>query len=223
MSIWRKPSEPFVREYEGSVVDAKLHWRAAQFLSLDFEATGLDLRRDDVISFGAVPIASGRMLVGGQAHSLMQPTQPVPADSSKIHRIRNLDLEGAPTAAEATAQLVRMLTGRALVAHAAWVEAAFLKRLLTLHNTRLISPIVDTAALARALDLTPRINAHEPHLETLAASLGIPVHDPHHALGDALTTAQVFLVLVSRLEQVHGPLTVEALQQISRLHALLRP
>lgn len=221
--MWRSPREPFVQEYERHVVDRHLHWRDAEFLSLDFEATGLDLRRDDVISFGAVPIANGRMLVGGQAHSLVQPTQPVPADASKIHRIRNLDLAGAPTALQATAQLITLLTGRAVVAHAGWVEAAFLKRLLALHHTKLVSPVIDTAALARALDLAPRIAAHEPHLETLAASLGLPVHDPHHALGDALTTAQVFLVLVSRLERVHGPLTVDALQQMSRFHALLRP
>lgn len=223
MKLWSGPREPFVRAYERAKVDVRLHWRAAQFVALDFEATGLDLQRDDIISFGAVPIASGRMLVGGQAHSYVQPTRLVPADSSKIHRIRNVDLEGAPTAFDVTAQLVRLLTGRAVVAHAAWVEVAFLQRLLTLHNTKLVSPVIDTAALARALGLAPRIESHEPHLEALAETLGVPVHDPHHALGDALTTAQVFLVLISRLERVHGPLSVDALQQMSRLHALLRP
>jgi DNA polymerase-3 subunit epsilon len=222
VSIWRGPREPFVREYEHLAVDEQLPWRAAGLLVLDFEATGLDLRRDEVISYGAVPIGAGRMIVGGQAHSYVRPTQAVPANSSKIHRIRNMDLEGAPTAFDASAALVRLLTGRALVAHAAWVEVAFLKRLLALHNTTLVSPVIDTACLTRALGLSSRADSHEPHLETLAHSLGVPVHDPHQALGDALTTAQVFLVLVSRLEQLHGPLTVGALQRMSRSHTLLR-
>jgi len=48
-------------------------------------------------------------------------------------------------------------------------------------------------------------------LEYLARTLDMPVHCPHDALGDALTTAQVFLALVSRLESIHGPMTVRAL------------
>ena len=134
-----------------------------------------------------------------------------------------MDLDGAPDAWTVSADLVRMLNGRALVAHAAWVEVAFLKRLLRLHNTRLHVPVIDTAALARALELAPRVSSREPHLETLAQSLGLPVHDPHHALGDALTTAQVFLVLVSRLERQFGEMTVGTLVDLSRRYALLLP
>lgn len=223
MRIFRGPREPFVHEYERAVVDERLHWRALDFLALDFEATGLDLRNDDVISFGAVAVSQGRMAVGTQVHSLITPTQPVPGTSSKVHRIRNMDLADAPDARCAMAQLIQLLSGRALVAHAAWVEVAFLRRLLRLHNTRLHAPVVDTAALARALDLAPRVSAREPNLEVLASSLGLPVHDPHHALGDALTTAQVFLVLVSRLERERGPMTVGDLVDLTRRYALLRP
>jgi DNA polymerase-3 subunit epsilon len=223
VSLFRGRREPFVHEYERTLVDETLPWRAAQFLSLDFEATGLDLKLDDVISYGAVPISQGRMIVGEQSYSLVRPTKPVPATSSVIHRIRNMDLEGAPDAWAAAAELVRQLSGRALVAHASWVEVAYLKRLLALQNTKLLVPVIDTASLARALGLRPRISDHEPHLESLAASLGLPVHDPHHALGDALTTAQIFLVLVSRLEREHGPMTVGDLQNLSRQYGLLRP
>lgn len=223
MSLFRGRREPFVHEYERTVIDETLPWREAQFLCLDFEATGLDLNLDDVISYGSVPIAQGRMMVGGQAYSLVRPTKAVPATSSVIHRIRNMDLEGAPDAWAAAAELVRQLSGRALVAHAAWVEVAFLKRLLRLQNTRLLVPVIDTASLARALELRPRISKHEPHLESLAQSLGLPVHAPHHALGDALTTAQVFLVLVSRLQQERGPMTVGELANLSRQYGLLRP
>ena len=223
MRLLRHNSSPLMREYEQARPDRALHWRNSRLLALDFEATGLDLRSDDVISYGAVPIEHGRMLVGGQAHSFVRPTKPVPPTSSLVHRIRNLDLEGAPDASAASEQLISMLTGRALVAHAAWVESAFLNRLLRIHRTKLVAPVIDTAALARALDLAPRISTHEPQLEALAQSLGVPVHDPHHALGDALTTAQVFLVLVTRLERERGRMTIDDLEQLTRLHGLLRP
>jgi DNA polymerase-3 subunit epsilon len=39
-------------------------------------------------------------------------------------------------------------------------------------------------------------------LSELAGALGLPAERPHHALGDALTTAQVFLALATYLDGV---------------------
>lgn len=224
MNLLRR-REPFVHEYERAVVDLGASWRDVEFVALDFEATGLDLTNDEVISYGAVPIRSGRIIVGEQRYSLVRPTGLVPGASSVVHRIRNLDLEHAPAAKDVARDLIGLLAGRVLVAHAAWVEVAFLQRLFALHNARMLAPVVDTAALARELRLASRIDTHEPHLEAFATELGVPVHDPHHALGDAFTTAQVFLVLAARLEreQRDGRLEVGTLQNMTRLNALLRP
>lgn len=211
-------------DYLTAGVTEHAHWRDVEYLALDFEATGLDLKRDDVISLGAVPIRNGRIVVGEQQYALVRPTQPVPAESSKFHVIRNQDLADALTAGEAAELLLKGLRGRALLAHASWVEVAFLRRLFRLHGVDPLTPIVDTAALSRALGMRPRIDTHEPHLETLADELGVPVHDPHHALGDAFTTAQVFLVLAHRLESSRSePLTLMDLVNLSREYALLRP
>lgn len=203
--------------------DLRQPWRSVEYLALDFEATGLDLRNDDVVSFGTAPIREGRVIVGEVQYSLVRPTKPVPPESSKFHVIRNQDLAGAPTGAEAAVQLIAALRGRVLLAHASWVESAFLRRFFKLQSATFDCPVIDTAALARALGLRPRIDTHEPHLETLADELGVPVHDPHHALGDAFTTAQVFLVLGHRLEQQHGPLQAADLVNFTREYALLRP
>lgn len=225
MTLFRGGRPAFVHAYERAVANTRASWRETELLALDFEATGLDLARDDVISFGAVPIRDGRVMAGGQRYSLLKPTKPIPPTSSIVHRIRNQDLALARDAADVAEELIGLLAGRVLVAHAAWVEVAFLKRLLSLHNARLLAPVVDTAALARALDLVPRIAHREPDLESLAGTLGVPVHDPHHALGDALTTAQVFLVLASRLErqQRSGVLDVATLVNLTNQYALLRP
>ena len=49
----------------------------------------------------------------------------------------------------------------------------------------------------------------------MARGLGLPVHRPHHADGDALTTAQAFIALATHLEEF-GPQTVGSLVRISR-------
>jgi DNA polymerase III epsilon subunit-like protein len=41
------------------------------------------------------------------------------------------------------------------------------------------------------------------------------VHRPHHAGGDALTTAQVFLALATHLEAFEGSLTLRSLVRLS--------
>ncbi|GLP76691.1 hypothetical protein TUM20983_38010 [Mycobacterium antarcticum] len=61
-------------------------------------------------------------------------------------------------------------------------------------------PVVDTAAMARAAERAPRNTRGEPNLEALALNLGVPVVSPHQALGDAVTTAHVFVAPASRLE-----------------------
>jgi DNA polymerase III epsilon subunit-like protein len=49
----------------------------------------------------------------------------------------------------------------------------------------------------------------------MARSLGLPVHRPHEADGDALTTAQAFIALASHLDEFE-PQTVASLELLER-------
>ena len=113
--------------------------------------------------------------------------------------LRRVDIADAPPLAQAVAVLDTLLKNRILVAHAAWIEQAFLSRAFAAHGGALCCPVIDTAALARADGIAPRSSRRDPDLEWLAESIGLPPVSPHHALGDAITTAQVFLALTSRL------------------------
>ena len=62
-----------------------------------------------------------------------------------------------------------------------------------MHNATNTDKQAETLAIAASGEEIRRAS------EWLATALGLPVVDPHHALGDAVTTAQVFLVLASRL------------------------
>ena len=55
-----------------------------------------------------------------------------------------------------------------------------------------------------------------PALGPLAAELGLPVHAPHHARGDALTTAQAFLALATHLEAL-GRGSIRSLRGAERI------
>jgi DNA polymerase III subunit epsilon len=200
-------------------------WREAEFCVMDLETTGLDLRRDEIVAYGAVIVARARIPCNRTAYALVRPTRAVSVPAMTVHSLRAADLAGAAPLDEAVDDLVDLLTGRVLVAHAAWVERAFLNRALALRRRALPRAVVDTAALLRACRLADRDPVAEPNLEAAARDLGLPVHTPHQALGDAFTTAQLFLALATRLDHASAgrkprPLTVRQLCAISRHHRL---
>ncbi|MBK7622328.1 MAG: 3'-5' exonuclease [Kineosporiaceae bacterium] len=195
-------------------------WREAEFCVVDLEATGLDLRQDEIVSYGAVIVRAGRIVANSCRYGLVKPTRPVSEGALIVHALSAAELVDAPPLSACAEVLAELMQGRALVAHAAWVERAFLKRAFATRGLRLDGPIVDTAALARELYLAPRApGSTEPSLERLAVDLGLPVHPPHHALGDALTTAQLLLAFATKLE-AQGPQTVRSLTEISRRRVL---
>ena len=175
-------------------------WRAYEYCAVDVEATGLDLRRDEVISIGAVTIADGRFKGVGNFYEEIAPSRSPSHSSVQIHGLRGIDLEKAKHADEVFPQLITYLSNKRLIAHASWVEKAFLSTLLKRHGYSFPKKVVDTASLARFIGLAEKESGHEPALEFLARSLNLPVYTPHHALGDAMTTAAVFLALATRIE-----------------------
>jgi DNA polymerase-3 subunit epsilon len=175
-------------------------WREAEYLVVDLETTGLDLRRDTFVSYGATVIRHGRMITAQNVYGLARSACVPSPQSIAIHSLRPVDLAEAPPLSDAVDVLDKLLVDRVLIAHAAWIERSFLTHAFTAHGKQLRCKIIDTAAMARAANLdAARQGPGEPDLERLATELRVPVDSPHHALGDAITTAQVFLVLAARL------------------------
>lgn len=170
---------------------------------MDLELTGLDPERDEIISFGAIPIEDGRLKVGESVTGLVRPTRELNEDSIRIHGIRAADLEAAPTLADAIGPLLEALAGRVPVAHTAAVERLFLGRALRERGTRLRGPIADTELLGRLWlhERDGKLWRRLP-LTLLAGELGLPAERPHDALGDALTTGQAFIVLATHLDGI---------------------
>jgi DNA polymerase III subunit epsilon len=192
-------------------------WREASFCVVDLEATGLNPRTDEIVGYAAVPVEAGRIKLAGSVAGLARPRVRMPPETVLIHGLRPADVADAPPLEEGLDRLLDVLAGRILVAHCAWVERGFLGRALRARRgVRLRGPILDTAVLGRLLalerhDVLPPTAA----LGALARGLGLPVHRPHDALGDALTTAQVFLALAAQLDR-REPRTVGSLARAER-------
>jgi len=193
-------------------------WREAEFCVIDLETTGLDEGVDEIISFAALQIAHGRVRLDDVHYQLMRPSRMPDAETIRIHGLRGSDLAQAPALSEVLDELLETMTGRALVAHVASIEAGFLAAALKAHGLQLVNPVVDTAALAAELFRRrgqPVLDIETIGLSPLARALGLPVHRPHHADGDALTTAQVFLALATHLDLLE-PQSVGSLERYGK-------
>ncbi len=175
-------------------------WREASFAVLGLEATGPDPHRGQILSLACVPVEKGRAIIGKASETIVR--------AGRIHQALDAILEA--------------LTGRALVAHTAAVHGGFLSAALKTEGIDLNGPMLDTSVLVGWVPLRAASEAGlssaaldpAPGLSRVASSMGLPIHRPHQASGDALTAAQLFMALASHLDQVH-PQTVGSLARLS--------
>jgi len=178
-------------------------WRAAELVALDFETTGLDLDRDEVISFGLIPILGGRIDLSGQVYEEVAPGVDPSRSSIPIHHLRAQDLATAPAMHEVIDVLRGGLGGRFILAWAAGVEIAFLRKVFGGGSRTWRRRTIDVRTLIMAVERRQGDGPRRPGDYALAAAagrFGVPVEQAHHALDDAFMTAELFLVAANALE-----------------------
>lgn len=181
--------------------DAMLRVNAAPLLAIDLEMTGLDPSSDAIVSIGWVPIDQGSIDLAGAAEVGLTPD---PAHSvghsATIHGIRDCDRISGFEPAQALAHLMQALAGRVAVFHHAPLDTAFLDRALRRQfGTGWRIPWIDT------LDWFRRRQADRDHddagaptrLEAVRENFGLDERSAHNALDDAISCAEVSLVLAA--------------------------
>jgi DNA polymerase-3 subunit epsilon len=200
----------------------RLPWRQVTYTVLDLDPTGLDPATDTIVAAGGLRVIGGRAAAATAFRLLVRPDRDVPADAIRIHGLLPGELEAAPTLAEQLTTLLDRTLGDVLVVHVAEVDQAFLDAAMRRSwGCPLNATVLDTARMAAALNR--RLHLARPlgrrpgtslRLADLARAHGLPVHPEHDPLHDALTTAQLFLALATRLEQ-HGQGTLGTLRRIA--------
>lgn len=167
---------------------------------LDFEATGLDFDRDEIVSFGVVPVVAGRVTLARATYRIVRPAVVPSAESIRVHGLTPAELASAPMLPDVVDELLGLLEGSHLVAHAAGVELGLLARIDSPRRRaprRAIDVLGLVDELGRRGDLP---SPPSPRLHDIARAIGVPAGRSHHAFSDALTTALLFIVLAARLE-----------------------
>ncbi|WP_291849798.1 DUF294 nucleotidyltransferase-like domain-containing protein [Bradyrhizobium sp.] len=172
---------------------------------IDTETTGLDPRKARVIELAGVRLQAGKLAGGDQFHELLRPAdEAIPVETTRIHGIDDAMVAGSPLFADVWPRFGAYLGQAVVIGHTVGFDLAMLKRECDLAGLPWVRPrTLDTRLLAQIA--APELAGYT--LEKLAAWLGVDVAERHSALGDAATTAQVFLALVPKLRD-HGIRTI---------------
>lgn len=166
-----------------------------RLVALDTETTGMSPADGAaLVEVASVVLEDG--LIGASWSSLVNPGRPIPPDAVRVHNITDAMVADAPEPRAIAGRLRATCGDLPLVFHNAPFDLPFLRELMcTSGQAPLHNPVVDTLGLARGL-----YEGGGNSLGALAARFGLPAQTAHRALGDALTTAHLFLQLARRWE-----------------------
>ncbi|WOP18633.1 exonuclease domain-containing protein [Raineyella sp. LH-20] len=179
---------------------------ALPLLAVDLETTGLDPRRDRIISIGWVPVDGTVIRLGGAGQAVVSGEdlgEGGVGQSATVHGLTDDRLRDGVSLETAVGMLLEALAGRVVLAHHAAIEAGFLQAACRrLWDVRLDLTVVDTMRLHRRVvapgfDDEPR--GEDLRLWNARARFGLPVLRAHDALHDALAAAELYLAQIAEL------------------------
>jgi DNA polymerase III epsilon subunit family exonuclease len=170
------------------------------FVVVDVEATGAKTPPNRLIELGAYRIREGRIV--DKFLSLVNPEIPIPRFVMALTGITNEMVKTAPVFADIAPRWLDFVSEAVLVAHNAPFDTSFLNHEISrvYPGHRMVNPHLCTVRLSRRA--LPELTNHR--LDTIARHFSIPIVSRHRAGSDALATAELFLLLLSKLEEEHG-------------------
>jgi DNA polymerase III epsilon subunit-like protein len=167
-------------------------------VAIDCETTGLNARRDRIVSFAAIRIEQGLQVADRPMLDLLiDPGVEIPPHATAVHGIDRDALAGAPSFAEVFDRIAACLADVVVVGHFVGFDLAILGReAARARRAWREPPSFDTANLvAPVAHLSDRID-----LAHLLERLGIEHRrERHRAVDDAHMAADLFIALAHRL------------------------
>ena len=88
-----------------------------EYVCLDCETTGLNPKKDEILSIGAVHIRDNKVLMRKTFNIFIKPSKDISSESIKIHHLRPVDLENAIEPKKAILELLDFIGSRPIVGY----------------------------------------------------------------------------------------------------------
>lgn len=168
-----------------------------ELVVFDTETTGLNPKKDEILSIGAVLIKDNIIVTSETFEVYLKPSQEVSSKSIEVHRIRPCDLENAIEPKKGIEDFLYFIRGRSLVGYYLEFDVAMINRYI---KPWLGIVLPNKQIEVSALYYDKKIHmAHKDNIdlrfETILKELNIPNMGQHNAVNDAIMTAMIYLKL----------------------------
>ncbi len=168
-----------------------------EYIVLDTETTGLNPKKDEILSIGAVKIKDDKIITSKSFEIFIRPLQDISAESIKIHHITPSDLENGATIDEALEELLFFIGNLPIVGY----YISFDINILNTYLKDFIGITLSNEAIEISSMYYKRYRKHSAHefvdlkFDTIMNNLDLPRLGQHDALNDAIMSAMIFLKL----------------------------
>jgi DNA polymerase-3 subunit epsilon len=192
----------------------------ARCVVVDTETSGLDPRRDDLLALGAVAVDPAGVCVEDSFEVVVRPDTPVANDSVVVHGLGEESQLAGAAPHEALTGFLAYVGDAPLVAFHAQFDRVVIERALARAKVR-PGPLrwLDAADLAATLFPAERKRGCRA-LDDWLTLFSIDASARHHAAGDAVTTAFLFLRLRA-LAAAEGHRSHASLARLAERHRWL--
>lgn len=201
---WAKeaPEGPLKRFYQAGMISPNTALKDAPLLALDLETTGLDPSKDEIISLGLIPLDHKIIRCQGAKYWMAKPERSLHAESVTIHEITHAELEEAPRLHAILDEILTALSHQIIVVHCVAIERQFLlEAAMKVYGYPLYFPVLDTMDIERQATFKPwwqRFGRRPSlRLDACRQRYKLPRYKAHHALTDALSSAELLQAQIS--------------------------
>lgn len=173
-----------------------------EIVVLDTETTGLDPKKDEILSVGAVIVKGDKILMNNSFESFWKPTSNISQESIKIHHIRECDLRSGVDFSDGLISLLEYIGNRPIVGYYIDFDHKILSRYTKNYiGIKLPNPTIELSSMYyKRYKKSSSYEFVDLKFDTIMQKLNLPMLGKHDALNDAIMSAMIYLKLKSMPE-----------------------
>lgn len=171
--------------------------KSGEYIVFDTETTGLNPKKDDIISIGAVKIKDNKILTSQTFEVFIKNSSEISSKSIEIHQIRPIDLENAKTADTAIREFLKFIGSRPIIGYYLEFDVSMINKYIKpMLGVNLPNEMTEVSELYfdKTISLIPQGNI-DLRFDTILKKCNVPDMGAHNAVNDAIMTAMIYLKL----------------------------
>ena len=168
-----------------------------EYVVFDTETTGLNPKKDEILSIGAVKIKNNKILTSQTFEIYLKNINEISAKSIEIHGIRPCDLQNATDVEAGVKEFLKFIGSSTLIGYYLEFDVAMINKYIKpMLGITLPNKMIEVSEIyfEKKITLIPQGNI-DLRFDTILKDYDIPNMGVHNAVNDAIMTAMIYLKL----------------------------